>query len=105
MHLFLAKIFISDPAKFHPKGMFTKGNGDRVVYILLCLLWNIWTAQSLLKRVPFFVYNSCFCFVKPKGCLKGLKRKNDRGYRLKANPFSSRSRPMKVISDVPISRN
>ena len=37
--------------------------------------------------------------------LKGLKRKNERGYRLKANLFSSWSRPMKVISDVPVSRN
>ena len=37
--------------------------------------------------------------------LKGLKRKNERGYRLKANHFSSWSRPMKVLSDVPVSRN
>ena len=37
--------------------------------------------------------------------LKGQKRKIERGYRLKANHFSSRSRPMKVLSDVPISRN
>ena len=33
-------------------------------------------------------------------CLKGLERKNERRYRLKSNHD-----PMKVISDVPISRN
>ena len=37
--------------------------------------------------------------------LKGNILKNKRGYRLKANHFSSRSRPMKVISDFLISRN
>ena len=36
--------------------------------------------------------------------LKGQWRKNERG-RLKANHFSSWSRPMKVLSDVPVSRN
>ena len=36
---------------------------------------------------------------------KGTEGKNERGYRLKANHFSSWSRPLKVISDVPVSRN
>ena len=36
--------------------------------------------------------------------LKGQWRKNERG-RLKANHFSSWSRPMKVLYDVPDSRN
>ena len=31
--------------------------------------------------------------------------KNERGYRLKANHFSPWSRPMKITSDVPVSRN
>ena len=37
--------------------------------------------------------------------LKGLYRKNKRGYRLKPKHFSSWSRPMRVLSDVPVSRN
>ena len=36
---------------------------------------------------------------------KRTEGKNERGYRLKANHFSSWSRPLKVISDVPVSRN
>ena len=40
-----------------------------------------------------------------RGCLKGQKRKTERGDRLKANHFSSWSRPVKVISDVLVSRN
>ena len=36
---------------------------------------------------------------------KGTVKENERGYRLKSNHFSSWSWPMKVISDVPISRN
>ena len=37
--------------------------------------------------------------------LKMTVGKNEKGYRLKANHFSFWSRPMKVISDVPVSRN
>ena len=37
--------------------------------------------------------------------LNGLYRKNERGYRLKANYFSSWLRPIKFTSDVSVSRN
>ena len=36
--------------------------------------------------------------------LKGQKRKNERGYRLKANHFSFSSRPLRRLSEVPNSR-
>ena len=37
--------------------------------------------------------------------VKGTVKEKWKGYRLKANHFSSKSRPMKVISDFPVSRN
>ena len=37
--------------------------------------------------------------------VKGTVKENESGYRLKANHFSSWLRPMKVLSDVSVSRN
>ena len=41
----------------------------------------------------------------PHGKLKGTVKENKRGYRLNAYHFSSWSQPMKVLSDVSVSRN
>jgi len=37
--------------------------------------------------------------------LKGLYRKNERGYKLKPKHSRSLSRPIRVLSDVPVPRN
>ena len=85
----------SDKTYLYPKNVFmfvnlTMKQKNQGKHELLSII-NIWIGNvSSVKNK----------FEKARAPLKGLYRKNERGYRLKANQFSSRSRPMKVISDV-----
>ncbi len=76
--------------------------------------WRIWDATKInkfgLRQDVFFLTNNKLILINKNLrvqliCLKGLSRKNERGYWRKPKHFRDWPRPIRVLSHVPVSRN